>query len=256
MTITDKPQLATESGHYYDAKTGEPRYTIIGANGNERNTTLRDAKKFGYVPSVTEILKCAHKPALDSWKQKQILLAALTLPRLPSETDEAFAERVIEDSQAQAKAARERGTVLHGAIERAIQDKQSSLSDPWRPHVLAVYEKLQGSGIDLFAGDSERSFAHPLGYGGKIDFSTDAVVADFKNKPRIEDGKEYAYDEHCGQLIAYAQGLGRPAARLLSVFVGCEDAKVQIREWTRDESNRCWLMFRALLDYWKAKSRV
>jgi hypothetical protein len=33
-----------ESGHWYCAVTGQPRYTTIGKNGKERNTTLRDAK--------------------------------------------------------------------------------------------------------------------------------------------------------------------------------------------------------------------
>ena len=33
----------SEAGHWYD-HNGEPMYTIIGANGKERNTTLRAAK--------------------------------------------------------------------------------------------------------------------------------------------------------------------------------------------------------------------
>ena len=66
----------SESGHWYD-KEGEPRYTIIGANGKERNTTLRDAKKKGYVPSVTSVLlfscsKSSKDNSLDL--EKSILL--------------------------------------------------------------------------------------------------------------------------------------------------------------------------------------
>ena len=37
-------KFTSESGHWY-TQEGEPMYTIIGANGKERNTTLRDAKK-------------------------------------------------------------------------------------------------------------------------------------------------------------------------------------------------------------------
>jgi hypothetical protein len=40
-----------ESGHWY-TQTGEPMYTVIGANGKERNTTLRDAKKDNLVPQL------------------------------------------------------------------------------------------------------------------------------------------------------------------------------------------------------------
>ena len=38
-------KFKSESGHWY-TQEGEPMYTIIGANGKERNTTLRDAKVF------------------------------------------------------------------------------------------------------------------------------------------------------------------------------------------------------------------
>jgi len=33
-----------EGGHWYDAQ-GEARHTIVGKNGKERKTTLRDARK-------------------------------------------------------------------------------------------------------------------------------------------------------------------------------------------------------------------
>ena len=54
----------SEAGHWY-TRDGEPMYTIIGANGKERNTTLRDAKKEGFVPSVTTILGMVAKPSLE-----------------------------------------------------------------------------------------------------------------------------------------------------------------------------------------------
>ena len=59
---------ASESGHWYDSATGEPRYTIIGANGVERPTTLRDARVHKLVPSVTTITACAARFQLEKWK--------------------------------------------------------------------------------------------------------------------------------------------------------------------------------------------
>ena len=53
-------KFKSESGHWY-TQEGEPMYTIVGANGKERNTTLRDAKKEGFVPSVTTIIGIAAK---------------------------------------------------------------------------------------------------------------------------------------------------------------------------------------------------
>ena len=80
MTITASTPRAAESTHWY-TRDGIPRYTIIGANGKERNTTLRDARKEGLIPSVTTILKVASNPVLNQWIQKQVLMAALTLPK-------------------------------------------------------------------------------------------------------------------------------------------------------------------------------
>jgi hypothetical protein len=65
-------KFKSESGHWY-TQEGEPMYTIIGANGKERNTTLRDAKKEGLVPSVTTIMGVVAKPALETWKQNNYL---------------------------------------------------------------------------------------------------------------------------------------------------------------------------------------
>jgi hypothetical protein len=77
MLIKEKP---SESGHWYK-KDGSPAYTTIGKTG-ERATTLRDARKLGLLPSVTTINGMLSKAGLDTWKQQQVLLAALTLPRL------------------------------------------------------------------------------------------------------------------------------------------------------------------------------
>ena len=56
-----KDNFKSESGHWY-TKDGEPMYTIVGANGVERNTTLRDARSLGLVPSVTTVIGLVAKP--------------------------------------------------------------------------------------------------------------------------------------------------------------------------------------------------
>ena len=78
-------KFTSESGHWY-AQDGEPMYTIIGANGKERNTTLRDAKSLGLVPSVTTILGMIAKPSLENWKINQALNSALTLEKNEGES--------------------------------------------------------------------------------------------------------------------------------------------------------------------------
>lgn len=245
--------IASESGHWYDGKTGEARYTIIGANGKERATTLRDARKFGYVPSVTTVSKIMDKPALGTWLQKQVLMAALTLTRTTEETDEQWIDRIMEDSKAQGKAAAERGTAVHGAIERAIQgDAQSE----YLTHIQGVTDALKAIGIDLYAGKPERSFAHSDGFGGKIDWSDTTTVIDFKTKDAIGDkaGEDFVYDEHPMQLGAYAYGLGIVAPRCVNVFIGVNDAKVVIHEHDAVSVERGLRMFKLALALWKEKN--
>lgn len=240
---------AAESGHWYHAGSGVPCYSIVGKNGKDRPTTIRDARAMDLVPSVTTILSCAAKPALTNWMVDQALMAALTLPRLPNEPLDAFMKRAKQDSKEQARKAAERGTALHGAIERFI--KEGIPDTTWALHIANVRNALADVGIDLQAGQAERSFACSMGYGGKLDFHTPIAVIDFKSKPAITD-KVTAYDEHGMQLSAYAEGLGLPAARRINVFVGITDEQVKIHEWPADTHSKHWRMFFSLLRFWQA----
>ncbi len=247
-------KIATEAGHYYDAKTGEPRYTIVGKNGEVRNTTLRDARKFGYVPSVTTILKCAAQPGLIKWMQQQILHAALTLPRIDGESENDYAERVIEDSQEQSRKAREKGTDIHGSIELALSGLEYNLEH--QPHVKAVLDALEDQALPA-SSRTEHSFASALGYGGKIDFHGPSFVCDFKTKGNWEEGAKLAYPEHLMQLAAYAHGLGLEQPRLLNIFISTDEpGKVAVHEWPSEEHDRHLQMFLCLLNFWKLSNKI
>jgi len=112
-------QIATEAGHWYTG-TGEPLYEIAAKSGAMRPTTLRDARKLNLNPSVTMIMNCAAAPGLENWKRQQLLLSAMTLPRIDGEGEDSFARRVIQDSETQSKAARELGTTIHTCIEKRL----------------------------------------------------------------------------------------------------------------------------------------
>ena len=85
-------KFTSESGHWYD-QNGDPAYTLIGANGKERNTTLRDAKTYGLVPSVTTIIGMIAKPGLENWKITQAIKAATTLEANELEDMDSFVYR-------------------------------------------------------------------------------------------------------------------------------------------------------------------
>ena len=106
----------SESGHYYDSVTGEPRYTVVGKNGKERATTIKDAKPRGWLPSVTTIMKVMAAPGLENWKQDQVLISAATMP-MNDLTEEQWRKAVKLEAKERSIKAAERGTALHAAIE-------------------------------------------------------------------------------------------------------------------------------------------
>lgn len=244
-------QYASDSFHWY-AQDGSPCYEVPRADGKgTRPTTLRDAKKLGLVPSVTTITKLLAKRGLEVWLQRQVMLSALTMPRRDGESDAAFCDRILEEGKEAARIAAERGTALHTAIEKALQGNPQT---EWDEHVQEVFSQLALIGIDVSCGTSERSFAHPDGYGGRIDLSSDTFLLDFKSKERIEDGKDYTYEEHIIQLASYSHGIGSKPRRLLNVFVGVEDRRVLIHEWSQKEAEIALKKFYLLLEYWKLRN--
>ena len=244
----------SESNHWY-AKDGTPMYTVPAKSGEQRATTLRDAKKMGLLPSVTTIMKSAASPGLEAWKLNQMMLAALTLPRVDGESEESFIKRVQVDSREQARKAAERGTEVHAAIERFFDGQ---IQADALPYLEPVYKKVEES-FGILTWAAEKSFAFE-GFAGKVDLHSldgDGVVIDFKTKEFTSEtlDKAAGFDENCMQLSAYRIGLQIPKARCANVFVSVtEPGLVVVKEWNEEELMRGWKMFDALKTYWYAKS--
>ena len=246
---------ASESQHWY-TKTGDPAYTVKNKDGHQRPTTLRDARKLGLVPPVTTIIKCAASPRLEAWKLQQMMLAALTLPRAPEETEESFISRIQADSKEQAKMAAERGSEVHAALESFFETRH--VTSKFSPAVLGTETEIVKVFGDL-TWSAEKSFAMN-GFGGKVDLHSrdgQGVVIDFKTKEFTSESldKAQGFDEHAMQLAAYRVGLEIPQARCANVFVSVtEPGLVVVREWDQEDLDRGWKMFNSLLEFWYAKS--
>ena len=134
---------ASESGRFY-WPDGKPAYEVPSADGKKMvEPDIRHAKKLGLKPSVTTIQREAAKPGLVRWQVQQGILSALTLPRLPDEPLDAFAERAMRDSQEQARKAAEKGTAIHAAIQNYFQGGTTDdLMMYAFPTVKAVIEKF------------------------------------------------------------------------------------------------------------------
>jgi len=240
--------------HSYD-KNGNPVYQVPykDASRGLRDTTLRDVKKLGLYPSVTEIIKILDKPGLNNWIQDRVLESALTLPRDKDESDDSYVKRIKTDSQEISRIARDKGVAIHKAIEKAFRGEA----------VLAEYKDLAFSVMAGIMKElkslsfAEKTFANTdLGYGGTIDLGADNLIADIKTKEILDTTKKLAWDEHIMQLTAYAKGIGATTFPVLvNIFVGW-NGDIEFVYWDdRVEIERGWQMFQACFELWKIQKR-
>lgn len=242
----------SDSQHWY-SRAGRPAYEVPAAKGGMRATTLADARKLGLCPSVTTVLSVIAKPQLTAWQVRQGILAALTLPRIDGETEDAYLARIKADGEQQVRDAADEGTRIHDAIERAFQGR--AYPADYRPHVQAAREALAAAFPSVTDWVAEASFAHVSGYGGKVDLHSPStgIVVDWKGKDsEFSDGKRLAYDQHY-QLAAYQDGLLLPRNVCANGFVSrTHPGAVRLHVWTRDEIEQGAQVFRQALALWKA----
>lgn len=239
-------------GHFY-GRDGTPHHFVTAKNGSSRASTIADAKKHGWVPSVTEILSILNKPALTNWKVDQAILSALTLPIVEGESEADYLARIKRDSEQQAKEAAEEGSRIHAAIDASF--KGLPFDSRYIPHVEGVRAKL----AELYPGISdwvtERTFASPLGYGGCCDIHSPStgIVGDHKGKDLAPgDTRRLAYDQD-RQIAAYNRGLGLPENEGFNLFVSrTHPGHVVAHVWTKEQLADAWEVFRAALALWKA----
>jgi len=237
----------SESGHWY-AQDGSPAYRIVGKNGVERNTRLTDARQLNLVPSVTTILGIIAKPGLTNWLQTQVLLAALTLPRINGESEENWLERVMSDSKSTGRDAMDRGTQMHGVLERFYSGER----DDYPRYVDQVDAAIRIHFGQDQKWEAERSFAYG-GFGGKVDLIAANIVIDFKSKDNLD--KVVPYHEQIMQLAAYRIGLKKPNARCANVFFTA-DGDVKLIEHSEDDLASAWDCFQYLLAFYKRKNNL
>ena len=259
-------------GHFYD-KEGNPQHFIVGANGKQRDSTLRDARKHNWLPSVTGIMGILDKPGLNRWFQDKLLYAALTAPRPEDISDDEFLKIIRQDAAEEAEEAKLRGNLIHNCMEDLWKNKTGEVldypSDVMAIASSAIAEIVEYCGTDNFT--PEKTVAGD-GYGGMIDLHNDDFVIDYKTKDIVE-GKRMHWDEHAMQLAAYEAALEKwpddlatrdvkvkmingsaqiVPRRCINVFIDrTEPGKVVIHEWKPEEIQHAWETFEACLKLWQ-----
>jgi hypothetical protein len=223
--------------HWYDHE-GNPHHTYVNKAGKECDTTLREARKHSWLPSVTGIISTKHSFGLENYKIEQMGKAMIKLlseeDAFGLENDDDYKE-IINKAKVLAKEesriAAEKGTDIHQAIESYYKGDYNG------KHSESVYavEKL----LDHTFGDrnwhSETSFAHHFGFGGTCDLHCYAVdpvpksepfnifmpiVIDIKTKDWDDpENNPKGYSEQAMQLEACANGIDQPDALIYNVFV-------------------------------------
>lgn len=255
-----------ESASHWYFPDGTPLHEVPRADGKgQRPTSLRDARKLGLFPSVTNVLSILAKPGLDAWRQEQAILAALTLPRTEGETLDDFAKRVLVDMNSEVGRAADLGSAVHAAIEGYAQgrwlpeDKEiARLFEPARQWF--DKEVTQVHSVEIATAHLE------WGYAGRVDLvatlrSTGRpTVIDFKTQKtrRDKDGnfKPILHDTWPLQLEAYRMALasrdkGLADAAIASVVIGSTDpVPVVVKVWEDADKNGYFRAFLAARDLW------
>jgi len=242
-------------GHWYD-KAGEPRYEVMGKKG-KRPSTLRDARKYEWVPSVSTVWgEIVSRHMLNKWIQTELMKALHEQVRLNS-TDVLSFEDVEKLARSEFNKKQQkvmnRGTDIHDHLERYF--KKEEVAEEFKPLCQGVEAKLnEVCGPQEW--EVEQSFSHPLGYGGRTDLSNDEWIVDFKTKefPDNPDVKKMVYDDHGVQLAAYDQGIPvnglTGSRRLLNLFIDVGEGH-RVLEWEHEDIPRFREMFNSALSLWK-----
>ena len=245
--------FSPDAAHWYQ-RDGVACHTVPSLKGEPRPTTLRDARKLGLLPSVTNILGVIAKPELTAWLQEQAVMAALTLPRIAGETEDAFAKRVVADSQTTRDGAADFGTTFHHGAERVAKTLEVDAKHPaaeWLRHYRDWY---QVNALALHW--TERVLVHPEGcYAGTADLLIEHPVhgltlVDLKTMKMKSGTKMTPYKTWCYQLAAYRYALGQPV-KCMNLVVNSVEPSVPIEHvWSDAEMESGWQAFMAAHRLW------
>lgn len=239
--------------HFYDIN-GEPRHFVEMKTkpGQLRPTRIADAKKAGWVPSVTTILNLLDKRALTDWKISEHLKVAYRVrPDIFPSADDYLSEvkRLTEIELDKAPSA---GTDVHDSLEKFFLGEMPENHIDICDSVWALISERCGD----IGWVPESRFVSPHGFGGMVDLSNHQWIIDYKTKQTAEKFKpgKMAYPDHSRQLAAYRNGLGRPKSRCANIFICIETGELDFHEHSEEELSKGWETFLDCLNIWKREN--
>ena len=247
--------FSPDNAHWY-RPNGEALHTVTSANGVQRPTDLRDARKLGLLPSVTNVLGIIAKRDLEDWKMEQAVLAALTLPRREGESLDAFAHRVVQDSKGGVRSAAEFGTAFHAGavlVAKSITVDPAGPCAAWLDHYRAWFQ----ANCARLVWTEQVLVNAELGYAGTADLLMEhqafgLTLVDLKTRKLGRRGMN-PYPSWCYQLAAYRRALGKPVC-CMNLIVNSDAASTPVEHlWSEEELERAWEAFEAAQVIWRAE---
>lgn len=241
--------MAEEYGHWY-TPTGELQTEIGYADrkrvGEKRAVTLRDARKYGWYPSVTTVLTLLARPGLQEWMLQNAIECALRMPNPTVEEVRAEADEYRDWAASQ-------GSKIHLGLSEHFNGRPLEIEPEVDEIVREFWPWYRESGLSLQR--AELAVVSPLGYAGTVDYTGTyfgaAAVVDFKTQNFDAPHKALFYDEHALQLAGYDEALGGPSRVRLSVILSREvPGLVAMHNWSEKiGENARWS--KAWLTLWK-----
>ena len=233
--------------HFY-SKDGKAQYQTVTAKGDRlRPSTIRDAKKNDWLPSVNDILNVVNKPQLNKWFEDQPLNAVIANAEEMIEVLQSdpvkFKILAKEYAEVEKNKAPDFGTSLHDVYEGYLKWRQSGKKaiftpeEQYRPWVRTFNDWFNSADITIEA--LEKVVVQTKGtqqFGGRIDFigtyNGKKCYIDWKTQG-WKSGKPVWYPSFGVQLAAYAHADGHLGdSALISVSIDRKDPKnLEMKIW-------------------------
>lgn len=245
-----------QAGHWY-TEEGESAHVIIGKNGNQRNTTITDARKLGLLPSVTSVIGIKSKPELETWKAEQIIRACIKFPIKEGQEEGEYAKEIMQEARKVTTEAAAHGTLMHEQMEHILLGREHSKDEKLQPYIKTFKEWAEDNVEKVYWCEKALVGA---GYAGRCDAylrlsGTGDCIIDLKNR-KVNPKYDPFYDTDCAQLWAYRMASENPQCACVSVVLAANDPEtIVIHKWDEDELYQAGIAFQAMLKVWAWSKR-
>lgn len=266
--------MSTESGHWYtrEGKACHTQATKKGAKNPTRPTTIRDAKAYDLLPSVSAYTRMLAAPGLERWKMGKVAEACFANPPHPGEEMEEYVRTMLDKSKEDGMGAANLGTQIHACLESLLKGQSyedevveiagghnSLLSKMVEP----AFNKVADLGLvikhaELVLVNSKE------GYAGTTDVVHESVrgrgILDWKSK-RTKEGEAVTPSEtHPMQIAAYFVAAFNDDqftdANCMNVYISTtEPGRVDVVHYPRDILIEAYKDFLCLTRLWRSANQ-